>query len=344
MAKRVVLVTGASGELGRALLRTLAARGGDHEVVAVDLAPLPDDVRPLVHASYSGNILDRALFDWLAARYAIERVFHLAALLSARGEFAPELAHQVNVEGTLNVLCMAQNESSRQERPVRVLFPSSIAVYGMPPQEKQGPPIELREEQWNSPITMYGCNKLYCEHLGRYFSFHGRQSLSPGSAHLDFRAIRLPGLLSADTVPAGGTSDFGPEMIHAAARGIPYECFVPPEAKIPFMAMPDAVRALIELADADGLRLSSSVYNIAAFSISAGEIARRLGETFAGAKVAFVPEPTRSEIVASWPEAVDDGRARSDWGWRPAYDWGRTFCEYLVPSVTARYSTGSRAP
>ena len=147
-------------------------------------------------------------------------VFHLAALLSTRGERDPELAHQVNVEGTLNVLRMAHEPVVAPGRPVRFLFPSSIAVYGLPSLEEKHKVGRVREEQWNVPITMYGCNKLYCEHLGRYFTFHARQlgALST-AARLDFRALRFPGLISAETVPTGGTSDFGPEMIHAAAQG-----------------------------------------------------------------------------------------------------------------------------
>jgi nucleoside-diphosphate-sugar epimerase len=338
MPKMFVLVTGANGEIGRTLLQTLAREGG-YDVVTLDLTPLPDALRPLVTASYAGNIMDRYLLDQIAAHHEIDLVFHLAALLSTRGERDPDLAHQVNVEGTLNVLRMAQNQSSRLGRPVRFLFPSSVAVYGLPSLEEKHRLGRVREEQWNVPITMYGCNKLYCEHLGRYFTFHARQlgALS-AVARLDFRALRFPGLISADTVPTGGTSDFGPEMIHAAARGAPYKCFVEPEARIPFMAMPDAVRALLGLARADRERLSSCVYNIGAFNPSAGEIAARVRRAFPDATIEYEPDLQRARIVASWPEDMDDGRARSDWGWQPQYGWDRAFDEYLVPSVMARYA------
>jgi nucleoside-diphosphate-sugar epimerase len=338
MAKTVVLVTGANGEIGRSLLQTLARDGG-YDAVTLDLTPLPESMRPLVAASYAGNIMDRFLLDQLAAHHEVDMVFHLAALLSTRGERDPELAHQVNVEGTLNVLRMAQNQSSRLGRPARILFPSSIAVYGLPSLEEKHRAGRLREEQWNVPITMYGCNKLYCEHLGRYFTFHARQlgALS-GATRLDFRSLRFPGLISADTVPTGGTSDFGPEMIHAAAKGAPYACFVEPEARIPFMAMPDAVAAIMALARADRESLSTCIYNIAAFSPSAGEIADRVKKAFPKASIAYEPDPVRAKIVASWPEDVDDARARRDWGWKAAYDWDRAFDEYLVPSVKKRYA------
>jgi nucleoside-diphosphate-sugar epimerase len=338
MPKTVVLVTGANGEIGRSLLSTLADDGG-YEIVTLDLTPLPDAMRALVAASYAGNIMDRYLLDQLAAHHEVDMVFHLAALLSTRGERDPELAHQINVEGTLNALRMAQNQSSRLGRPVRFLFPSSIAVYGLPSLEEKRRLGRVREEQWNVPITMYGCNKLYCEHLGRYFTFHARQlgALS-GAARLDFRALRFPGLISAETVPTGGTSDFGPEMIHAAAKGASYRAFVEPEARIPFMAMPDAVRALLQVARADRGRLSSCVYNIGAFNPSAGEIAERVRRAFPSAAIEHDPDPVRARIVASWPEDVDDGLARRDWGWQPAYDWDRAFEQYFVPSVKARYA------
>jgi nucleoside-diphosphate-sugar epimerase len=338
MGKTVVLVTGANGEIGRSLLQTLARHGG-YDAVTLDLTPLPDAMRPLVAASYAGNIMDRYLLDQLAAHHEVDMVFHLAALLSTRGERDPELAHQVNVEGTLNALRMAQNQSSRLGRPVRFIFPSSIAVYGLPSLDEKHAVGRVREEQWNVPITMYGCNKLYCEHLGRYFTFHARQlgALS-AAARLDFRSLRFPGLISAETVPTGGTSDFGPEMIHAAAKGVAYKCFVEPEAKIPFMAMPDAVRAMMDLARADRETLSTSVYNIGAFSVSAGQIARDVRKAFPQATIDYEPDPVRAKIVGSWPEDVDDTRARQDWGWRASYDWERAFDEYLVPSIKARYA------
>jgi len=336
--KRLTLVTGANGEIGGQLLARLA-EGGGHDVVTLDLAPLPEGMRRYVGSAYAGNIMDRYLLDQIAAHHEIDIVFHLAALLSTRGERDPELAHRVNVEGTLNVLRMAQNQSSRLGRPVQVLFPSSIAVYGLPSLDEKRRAGRVREEEWNLPITMYGCNKLYCEHVGRYFTFFARQlGALAGAARLDFRALRFPGLISAETLPTGGTSDFGPEMLHAAARGRPYTCFVEPEARIPFMAMPDAVHALLQLARAERARLSTCVYNVAAFSPTAADIAARVRRAFPEASSSYEPDAVRSKIVASWPEDVDDSRARRDWQWAPEYDWDAAFDRYLVPQVKARYA------
>ncbi len=338
MPKPVVLVTGANGEIGRSLLQTIAESGG-FDVITLDLTLPPDAMRALAVASYAGNIMDRYLLDQVAAHHEVDMVFHLAALLSARGERDPELAHQVNVEGTLNVLRMAQNQSARLDRPVRFIFPSSIAVYGLPSLEEKRAIGRISEDQWNVPITMYGCNKLYCEHVGRYFTSHARPlGMAAGSARLDFRSIRFPGLISSDSAPTGGTSDFGPGMIHAAGSGKPYACFVGPDARIPFMATPDAVRAMLDLARADRERLSKCVYNIGAFSLSAAQIADRVRNAFPAARIDYEPDPVRTAIVASWPEDVDDSRARADWGWEAAYPWDRAFEEYLVPSITARYA------
>jgi nucleoside-diphosphate-sugar epimerase len=333
MAKTAVLVTGANGEIGRALLAALAGDGG-YEIVTLDLTPPPDATRSLSVASYAGNIMDRYLLDQLAAHHDVDIVFHLAALLSTRSERDPELAHRVNVEGTLNAMRTAQAQSSRVGRPVRFVFPSSIAVYGLPSLEEKHAVGAVREEQWNVPMTMYGCNKLYCEHLGRYFTFYAQQiGALAGAARLDFRGLRFPGLVSATSVPSGGTSDFGPEMIHAAARGEPYTCFVEPEARIPFMAMPDAVRALIAVARADRAALSSCVYNVSAFSVSARTIAERVAKAFPGARVDYAPDHARAKIVASWPEDLDVTRARADWSFQPLCTWDGMFDEYLVPAL-----------
>jgi nucleoside-diphosphate-sugar epimerase len=337
MSKPVVLVTGANGEIGRTLLQRLHT-DGRYRVVTVDLTPLPERYRGFCLETYAGNIMDRYLLDQIAAHHEIEVVFHLAALLSTRGERDPELAHQVNVEGTLHLLRMAQNQSARLGRAVRFVFPSSIAVYGMPSVEAKKKAGRVREEDWNVPITMYGCNKLYCEHLGRYFTENFRQlgALST-AARLDFRSLRFPGLISAETAPTGGTSDFGPEMLHAAAQEQAYRSFVGPEATIPFMAMPDAVTALVHLLEADRARLTRAVYNVSAFSESAGQIAERVRAAFPGAQISFEPDAVRSKIVDSWPEDMDDAHARADWGWRPAYDVDRAFAEYLVPTIRKRY-------
>jgi len=337
MSKPVVLVTGANGEIGRTLLQRLHT-DGRYRVVTVDLTPLPEKYRGFCLETYAGNIMDRYLLDQIAAHHEIEVVFHLAALLSTRGERDPELAHQVNVEGTLHLLRMAQNQSGRLGRPVRFVFPSSIAVYGLSSVAEKAKAKAVREDEHNVPITMYGCNKLYCEHLGRYFtSFFRQLGALSNAARMDFRSLRFPGLISAETAPTGGTSDFGPEMLHAAAQKQAYKCFVGPDAKIPFMAMPDAVTSLLHLLEADRAKLTQSVYNVSGFSVSAQQIADRVKKSFPDAQISFEPDAVRSKIVDSWPEDIEDSKARAEWGWKPAYDFDRAFDEYLIPTIRKRY-------
>jgi nucleoside-diphosphate-sugar epimerase len=187
-------------------------------------------------------------------------------------------------------------------------------------------------------MTMYGCNKLYCELLGGYYARHYKQlAADTASGRVDFRCVRFPGLISAMTVPSGGTSDYAPEMIHAAASGEPYGCFVRPDTRIPFMAMPDGVDALLMLASADRSRLQRTAYNVGAFNPSAEEIRAVVLDAFPGAHVTWDTDRKRQAIVDSWPADVDDSAARDDWGFRVHYDFDRAFSEYLIPTIRRRY-------
>jgi threonine 3-dehydrogenase len=339
MRKKVILITGAAGEIGHAIIRTLAAQDAN-KLVTIDLRPLPDDMNRLTK-HIEGDILNRDLLARLVSEYEIDVIFHLAALLSTRSEFTPPVAHRVNVEGTLALLELAAEQSQWRKQPVQFIFPSSIAVYGMPDLETKARQPRVREWDWNLPKTMYGCNKLYCELLGSYFSQNYKQLAADRPVMLDFRSLRFPGLISADTVPSGGTSDYGPEMLHAAARGEPYTCFVREDSIIPFMAMPDAVTALLQLAYAPRASLSRPIYNVTSFSITAAEFRDWVLKAFPEADITFRPDLKRQGIVDSWPAGLDDRAARKDWGWEPVYDTQRCFQEYLVPNITRRYLTQS---
>ncbi|MCB9882192.1 MAG: NAD-dependent epimerase/dehydratase family protein [Planctomycetes bacterium] len=339
MREPVVFITGASGEIGHGLISRLKALG-DHAIVTLDLKPMPEDVGCHVTRAFQGSINDKNVLDGILAEFEVDMVFHLAALLSTRSELIPVTAHQVNVEGTLNLLEFAQAQAQSHGRAVRFLYPSSIAAYGMPDLATKAKAGKVREEEWNLPSTMYGCNKLYCEHLGNYYSKHYRQLDADRTKHgVDFRSIRFPGLISAITVPSGGTSDYAPEMIHAAAKGEPYACFVREDTRIPFMAMPDAVDALVQLAQAERQTLTRCVYNIGAFNPSALEVCDLVRAAFPGAEISFVPDLKRQSIVDSWPEDVDDSSARRDWGLAPQYGLERAFSEYLIPTIRERYAS-----
>ena len=337
MRKPVVLITGASGEIGHGLIERLAANGA-HAVVTLDLRPLARELAPHVQQQFMGSILDNQLLDRILAEYEIDLVFHLAALLSTRGEFAPASAHRVNVEGTMAMLEFAQRQGESHGRPVMFLYPSSIAVYGLDGLQAKTRAGKVKENEFTNPTTMYGCNKLYCEHLGRYYARYYRQLAAESLAgKLDFRCLRFPGLISAVTVPSGGTSDYASEMIHAAAQGQPYACFVRPDTRIPFMAMPDGIDALLKLAAAPKQALTQNVYNVTAFNPSAGEIQQIVQASFPRAQITTVIDQKRQRIVDSWPESIDDGPARRDWGFAPHYDLGRAFGEYLIPTIRKHY-------
>lgn len=331
------LVTGANGEMGHGLIERLAAEGG-RNIIALDVRPIDDAIASQCSATIVGDILEPRLLERMQSEYEIHTVYHLAALLSTRAEFTPEAAHRVNVEGTMNLLKLAIEQSRWHGAPVKFLFPSSIAVYGLPGAAAKQSAGKVKEEEWNVPTTMYGCNKMYCEHLGRYYATHYRQLAADRlTGGIDFRSIRFPGLISAVTVPSGGTSDYAPEMLHAAAQKRSYACFVRDDVRIPFMAMPDAIDALLKLENAAREQLRKTVYNIGSFSPSAGEIREMVVGEFPEAEIRFLPDDKRQAIVDTWPEDVDDSAARRDWGWKPGYDQDRAFQEYLIPGIRKRY-------
>jgi len=335
MTEKLVLVTGACGEIGQALIQGLAQKGG-YRIVTSDLAPLPNSIKGLSAEHVQGDLVYKVktFYD-----YDFDVIFHLAASLSSKAEVASEEAHRINVEGTMQLLMLAAYRSEKYKKSVKFLFPSSIAAYGMGGIEAKRAAGMVKETDYNAPQTMYGCNKLYCEKLGMYYGkFFGQKHLDENPPHmLDFRAIRFPGLISAFTLPSSGTSDYGPEMLHAAAQDKPYACFVREDSKISFMAMPDAIKSLLMLLDVPREKLNHQVYNIAAFAITAGQFRDRAMQAFPGAQITFAPNPRRQGIVDSWPEDVDDALARNDWDWKPDYDVDKFFDEYFLPEIRKRY-------
>lgn len=335
--KPVVLITGAGGEIGHGLIDHLAGEG-KQPVITLDVNPLEPALARLVQREFTGSIMDKSLLERVLSEFEVETVYHLAALLSTRSEFTPVTAHQVNVEGTLNLLEFSQREAESHGRPVTFLYPSSIAAYGLPDLDTKRRAGKVKEDDFNTPSTMYGANKLYCEQLGRYYAkFYKQLAAQPQSGRVDFRSVRFPGLISALTVPSGGTSDYAPEMVHAAAKGEPYVCFVRPDTRIPFMAMPDGVEALLRLARAPNQSLSRTAYNLSAFNPSAEEVRNEVVRAFPGADITWHTDVKRQGIVDSWPADVDDSAARRDWGFAPKYDFERAFRDYLIPTIGSRY-------
>ena len=337
MRKPVVLITGAGGEIGHGLVTRLAAAGSP--IITLDVSPLDASLAPLVRREFTGSITDVNLLDRMLAEFEVERVFHLAALLSTRSEFTPVTAHHVNVEGTLNLLEFAQHEGESHGRPVHLHL--SVVDRGLRPAEPRGEdaaPARSREDQFALPTTMYGCNKLYCEQLGHYYAQHYKQLSADAIGRVDFRCVRFPGLISAMTLPSGGTSDYAPEMIHAAAKGEPYDCFVRPDTQIPFMAMPDGVDALMSAGGgaaraADAERLQPDRVQ----SVGRRDPRRRRRRVSGrGDRVRRGRQaPGHRRFVAGGGGRL--GRARATGDSTPKYDFDRAFREYLIPTIRERY-------
>ncbi len=338
MRKEVILITGANGEMGHGLITHLGMQSAA-QIIALDVQPLDPEIASFCTRTIQGDILDSMLLGRLIAEYEIRTIFHLASILSTKAEYNPETAHKVNVEGTLNLLRLAVEQSQWQGKSVKFIYPSSIAAYGMPDLKTKEEADRVHEDQWLQPITMYGINKLYCEHLGRYYQNNYRQLAVDRASHtIDFRSIRFPGLISADTLPTGGTSDYAPEMIHHAAQGLPYSCFVRPDTRLPFMVMPDAIKSLLLLEAAPQKKLSRQVYNVTSFSLTAEEIFFMVKSAFPKAEIECVPHVSRQVIVDSWPAWLNDSAARQDWAWQPDYDQDKAFNKYLIPTIQQHYA------
>ncbi len=341
MRKAVILITGAGGEIGHGLLTRLSS--SVPPIVTLDVSPLDSRLASRVAREFVGSITDTSLLDRILAEFEVDLIFHLAAILSTRAEFTPTTAHHVNVEGTLNLLEFAQRQGESHGRRVVFIYPSSIAAYGIPDLEAKARAGRVSEDEWAHPTTMYGCNKLYCEQIGRYYSRFYKQLSADAVPRVDFRSVRFPGLISAVTVPSGGTSDYAAEMIHHAATGQPYACFVRPDTTIPLMVMPDAIEALLRLAAAPRDRLRQTAYNVRAFNPSAGAIREVMMAAFRTATITYQIDQKRQGIIDTWPADVDDLAARRDWGFNPIYDFDRAFREYLIPTIHERYRRSGAA-
>ncbi|OGM21622.1 epimerase [Candidatus Woesebacteria bacterium RIFCSPHIGHO2_01_FULL_38_9] len=342
--KEPILITGANGEVGHGLIPKLSELG-NYDIVSLDIRELDEELKPHIHETIVADILDSTVVKNLLKEHAITTIFHLAAILSTGGEKDPFRAHQVNVNGTTSLLESSYQVALSEKRTIKFIFPSTIAVYGIPDLETKKKVGTVKEDGFNAPITMYGINKLYCERVGTYYSkFYKILETRPEVLPIDFRCVRFPGIISAMTVPSGGTSDYAPEMIHSAARGEGYESFVRSDTVIPFMVMPDAVKALLTLTNAPKEKLTQGIYNVSGFSATAEQIAGLVNQVFPDSSISYNPDQNRQKIVDSWPAAVDDSAAKRDWGWKPDYDILKAFNEYLIPEIQDRYKNNQINP
>ncbi len=293
MNKGKILVTGSNGQIGQILTQALQKRFGEDSVIASDIR---SDARTMPL-----DVLDRSQLSEVVAREDIRKIYHMAAVLSAKGEQNPGFAWDVNMRGLLNVL-----EVATEQKLDKVFFPSSIAVFGAyvdPEHTPQHSPLV--------PNTVYGISKVAGEHWGRYYH---------RNFGLDVRSLRYPGIIGHESLPGGGTTDYAVHIFHEALKTGHYECFLQSDARLPMMYMPDAIRATIELMEAPAETLSiRTSYNLQGLSFSPAELAIAIQRELPDFTISYAPD-FRQKIAESWPQSLDDTDARNDWNWKPQYD------------------------
>ncbi|MBA7625942.1 putative epimerase/dehydratase [subsurface metagenome] len=300
MKSRTILVIGAAGQIGSELVPFLRKKYGNENVIATGRkTPLPDVIKnsgPVIYLdALEKNGLSKVLYE-----YEIDTIFHMASILSATGEKMPQTAWDININGLINVL-----EAGRSYKLDRIVWPSSIAAFG---------PTTPRENTPNTtvlqPTTMYGITKVAGELLAEYYY---------KKYNLDVRSMRLPGIISSETLPGGGTTDYAVEIFYEAIKNNKYTCFLREDTVLPMMYQPDCLKCMVDLLEADNSRLKRRVYNITGMSFSAGEIAAEIKKHIPNFEIDYKPD-FRQEIADSWPKTIDDSLAREEWGWNPTYN------------------------
>ena len=338
MRKSAILITGANGEMGHGLIAKIHENKHTN-IVGMDLNALDSSISKYCSEIIIGNILDEDLIDQLNGEYEFDSIYHLAAILSTRAEFSPRSAHDVNVGGTLNLLNLALEQGRSQGKQIKFFFPSSIAVYGFNGLKEKESAAAVKENLYQNPFTMYGCNKLYSEHLGSYYANHyQRLGVEKHQSYIDFRSIRFPGIISSKTIPTAGTSDYIPEMLHAAAQGKEYYCFVRENTQMPFMTMPDAISAIIKIMSFPKQNLKRNTYNIRSFAPTAEEFRKKILKFFPDAKIGYRINEKRQNMVDSWPMDTNDSAAKKEWNWIPNHNLDIGLNEYLIPDIKKIYS------
>ncbi len=295
--ERKILVTGANGQIGRVLTEELRKKFGTNAVLASDITKLPVTVEPFEFL----DILNLQRLKEIILDNGINEIYHLAAILSANGEWNPMKTWNINLNGLLSIL-----ELARECNMNKVFFPSTIAVFGnTTPRKNTAQDVPLL------PSTVYGMSKatgeLWCNY---YFKRYG----------VDVRSLRYPGIIGWQSLPAGGTTDYAVEIFHAALKNKHYECFLKEDTRLPMMYMDDAIKATIDLMEAPSETISVRYsYNLAAMSFNPSEIAAEIKKHIPEFTISYKPD-FRQDIAASWTESIDDSVARNDWQWKPKFD------------------------
>ena len=319
MSKKVILITGSNGEIGSSLIKAFNKQNINN-IISLDLEQPKDNLN--IEKFIVGSILDKEILNKINNEYEISHIYHLAAILSTKAESDPKLANDVNINGTINLLDLASLQSRKQNKKIPFFFPSSIAVYNVTQSEK----TKINEyECCANPITQYGQAKLECERIGKEYQ------------DVVFRCIRFPGIISGTSIPSGGTSDFAPEMVHCAAQEIQYNCFVNKEVRIPFIVMPDAIKAVFQIMKVNKNDLHHTAYNITSFSPTVDDFYMKTKQFFPSFNMIYKIDDKRQKIVNSWPDKINDHNARIDWKWNPEFDFEKAYADYLMPEINFKY-------
>ncbi len=296
-----ILVIGAVGQIGSELTIELRNMYGGENVIAAGRKSQPSEKLlnsgPFVFADCTNK---EALTE-VVKKYGINTIINMAAILSATGEQNPLLAWDVNMNGLINIL-----EVAREFKMEQVLVPSSIAVFG-----PTTPIDNTPQETILQPTTMYGVTKVAGELLGDYYVRR---------FGLDVRGLRYPGIISNETLPGGGTTDYAVAIYYEAIKNKKYTCFVKEDTKLPMMYMPDCLKATIDLMNADFKTLKHHCdFNVGSMSFTVAELAASIKKYIPEFEISYEPD-FRQAIADSWPNSVDDSAARKEWGWSPSYD------------------------
>lgn len=305
-----ILVTGAVGQIGSELTTALRRRYGKDKVVATDIR-MPTDVELRDAGPFEFlDVTDPNHITRVMQIHEVGTIYHLGAILSAVGESRPGIAWQINMNGLYNFL-----EAARQYQ-CALFFPSSIGAFG-----KNTPQDNTPQDTIQRPDTIYGVTKVAGELLCDYY--HKRFGL-------DTRGVRFPGLISYETEPGGGTTDYAVDIFYQAIRHKKYTCYLKPDTYLDMMYMPDALNAMIGLMEADGSKLiHRNAFNVTAMSFTPKMLAEEIRKHIPGFTIDYEIDPVRQAIADSWPNSMDDSAARSEWGWKPEYDMPRMTREMI---------------
>jgi len=307
---RKILVTGALGQIGTELVLALRERYGTENVIGSDVRMPPVGTRANGGPFEFVDCTRKGQIHGVIKNHQIDTVFHLAALLSAVAEERPQLAWELNIGGAFNVLEVAR------ERGCSVFVPSSIGAFG------PNTPKEAPQDTIQRPTTMYGVTKVAGELLCDYY--HARFDL-------DTRGLRFPGIISHGAPPGGGTTDYAVDIFYEAIRHGRYTCFLSRDTRLDMMYMPDCIKAAIDLMEADPERLEHrNAFNVTAMNFTPDELATAIQAHIPDFQMLYKVDPVRQAIADSWPDAIDDSRARAEWDWAPEYDLSKMTEEMLT--------------